>query len=207
MDPDGHLSEREEQERWRHDGLHEATTIGRDAAGPAGDDAMTRSEEELVVGAQPRERGRARRRKHVTTQTQQVRVPVRREEVRVEREPIGDASLAAAGGGPALAGEEQEVTLGEEEVVVGKRAVPRERVRLGTEAVTDQRQVAEEASPPSRSGRRGRRGPRGCLPDRSAPIKVSMGTVIARAGGAAYLDATERWQPGSTTRTDPGLVS
>src|SRR5215217_7902085 len=40
--------------------------------------------------------------------------------------------------------EELEVTLREEEVVVGKRAVPRERVRLDTETVTDERQVSEE---------------------------------------------------------------
>ena len=40
--------------------------------------------------------------------------------------------------------EEHEVTLREEEVVVEKRAVPRERVRLGTETVTEERQVSEE---------------------------------------------------------------
>jgi uncharacterized protein (TIGR02271 family) len=71
-------------------------------------------------------------------------VPVQREEVRVEREPISDANLDAATSGPAISEEEHEVTLHEEEVVVGKRAVPKERVRLDTETVTEERQVAEE---------------------------------------------------------------
>jgi uncharacterized protein (TIGR02271 family) len=120
------------------------TAVGRDTSGPTTDDAMTRSEEELRVGTQTRERGRARLRKHVVTEQQTVTVPVQREEVRVEREPITDANLDAATSGPAISEEEHEVTLREEEVVVDKRAVPRERVRLGTETVTEERQIAEE---------------------------------------------------------------
>jgi uncharacterized protein (TIGR02271 family) len=105
---------------------------------------MTRSEEELQVGTETGERGRARLRKYVVTETQQATVPVQREEIRVEREPITDANLDAATGGPAISEEEHEVTLHEEEPVVEKRAVPRERVRLDTETVTDERQVTEE---------------------------------------------------------------
>jgi uncharacterized protein (TIGR02271 family) len=118
--------------------------VGRDTSGPTTDDAMTRSEEELRVGTTQRERGRARLRKYVTTEQQTVTVPVQREEVRVEREPITDANLDAATRGPAISEEEHEVTLREEEVVVDKRAVPKERVRLDTETVTDERQVSEE---------------------------------------------------------------
>jgi len=51
------------------------------------DDAMTRSEEELVVGTRRRTRGRARLRKYVVTEHVQKTIPVRREEVRVEFEP------------------------------------------------------------------------------------------------------------------------
>jgi uncharacterized protein (TIGR02271 family) len=105
---------------------------------------MTRSEEELRVGTETRERGRARLRKYVTTEQVTKTVPVQREEVRVEREPITDANLDAATSGPAISEEEHEVTLREEEVVVEKRAVPRERVRLDTETVTEERQVSEE---------------------------------------------------------------
>ena len=154
MDPDGHLSEQEEQELWRHYGMeygagYEAAdtrddTVGRDTSGPTTDDAMTRSEEELRVGTQSRERGRVRLRKYVTTETQQVTVPLQREEVRVEREPITDANLGDATSGPDISEEEHEITLHEEEVVVDKRAVAKERVRLDTETVTDERQVSEE---------------------------------------------------------------
>jgi stress response protein YsnF len=83
MDPDGHLSEQEEQELWRHYALDDGTTAGydgRDLSGRAGDDAMTRSEEELAVGTETRERGRARLRKYVTTEQQTVTVPVQPEE-------------------------------------------------------------------------------------------------------------------------------
>jgi uncharacterized protein (TIGR02271 family) len=118
--------------------------VGRDTSGPTTDDAMTRSEEELRVGTTQRERGRARLRKYVVTETQQVTVPVQREEVRVEREPITDANRDAATSGPAISEEEHEVVLREEQVVVDKRAVPKERVRLDTETVTDERQVSEE---------------------------------------------------------------
>jgi uncharacterized protein (TIGR02271 family) len=80
----------------------------------------------------------------VTTEQQTVTVPVQREEVRVEREPITDANRGQATSGPAISEEEHEVTLHEETPVVEKRAVPKERVRLDTETVTDERQVSEE---------------------------------------------------------------
>jgi uncharacterized protein (TIGR02271 family) len=170
MQADGNLSQDEEAELYRHYGLDysqhrsdsglpagerdrdrdgiddhvEDTAVGRDTSGPTTDDAMTRSEEELRVGTQTRERGRARLRKYVTTEQQTVTVPVSREEVRVEREPISDANIDDATSGPAISEEEHEVTLREETPVVEKRAVPRERVRLDTETVTDERQVSEE---------------------------------------------------------------
>ena len=53
---------------------------------------LTRSEEELRVGTQQREAGRARLRKYVVTEQVTQTVPVRHEEVRVEREPISDAN-------------------------------------------------------------------------------------------------------------------
>jgi uncharacterized protein (TIGR02271 family) len=162
MEADGSLSQDEEAELYRHYGLdyseHRSDsglpagtaedtrddTVGRDVSGPTTDDAMTRSEEELRVGTQTRERGRARLRKYVTTEQQTVTVPVQREEVRVEREPITDANLDAATSGPDISEEDHEVTLHEEEPVVEKRAVPKERVRLDTETVTDERQVSED---------------------------------------------------------------
>ena len=98
---------------------------------------MTRSEERLNVGTRTEEAGRARLRKHVVTEQQTVNVPVTREEVTIEREPITEANADQAFDGPAISEEEHEVVLHEERPVVEKEAVPVERVRLGTESVKD----------------------------------------------------------------------
>jgi hypothetical protein len=45
--------------------------------------------------------------------------------------------------GPAISEEEHEIVLHEEEPVVEKQAVPKERVRLDKEAHTDERQVSD----------------------------------------------------------------
>ena len=106
---------------------------------------MTRSEEELRVGKTSRESGRARLRKYVVTEQVEQTVPVQREEVRVEREPITDANVGDAKSGPAISEEEHEVVLHEEEeVVVEKRAVPKERVRLDKDTVTEGQTVSEQ---------------------------------------------------------------
>jgi uncharacterized protein (TIGR02271 family) len=118
--------------------------VGRDTSGPTTDEAMTRSEEEVAVGTTQRETGRARLRKYVVTENVQQTVPVQREEVRVEREPITDANVGNAMDGPELSEEEHEVTLRSEEPVVEKRTVPKERVRLDKDTVTDERTVDEE---------------------------------------------------------------
>jgi uncharacterized protein (TIGR02271 family) len=157
--PIQHLSEAEERQLWRHYGLdydtvdgavatdRDATSrarAGRDTSVSTTDDAMTRSEEELRVGTTQRERGRVRLRKYITTEHVEQAVPVRRERVRVEREPITDANLDAATSGPDISEEEHEVVLREEEPVVEKRVVPRERVRLDKDTVTGEERVAEQ---------------------------------------------------------------
>jgi uncharacterized protein (TIGR02271 family) len=119
-------------------------TVGRDTSGPTTDDAMTRSEEELEVGTRQRESGRARLRKYVETENVQQTVPVQREEVRVEREPITDANVDQAVDGPDISEEEHEVTLHTEEPVVEKRTVPKERVRLDKDVHTDEETVSED---------------------------------------------------------------
>jgi uncharacterized protein (TIGR02271 family) len=120
------------------------TTVGRDVSGPATDDAMTLSEEQVRVGTQTEEVGRARLRKYVVTENVTQTVPVTREEVRVEREPITEANRDEALSGPDLSEQEHEVVLHEERPVVEKQTVPKERVRLDTETVTDQATVSEE---------------------------------------------------------------
>jgi len=118
--------------------------VGRDTSGPTTDNAMTRSEERLNVGTRSQEAGRARLRKYVVTENVTETVPVSREEVRVEREPITDANVGNAMDGPAISEEEHEVVLHEETPVVEKEAVPVERVRLDKETVTDQATVTED---------------------------------------------------------------
>jgi uncharacterized protein (TIGR02271 family) len=71
-------------------------------------------------------------------------VPVSREEVVVEREPITDANRDAAYSGGDITEEEHEVVLREERPVVDKEAVAVERVRLGTETVRDTETVGGE---------------------------------------------------------------
>jgi uncharacterized protein (TIGR02271 family) len=150
IEPNGQLSRSEEAELYRHYGLEYRDsdtgtgTTGRDDSGPTTDDAMTRSEEELRVGTAEREAGRVRLRKYVVTDEETRTVPVKREEVRLEREPITEANRGAALDGPAISDEEHEVVLHEEEVVTEKRAVPKERVRLGKDVQVDERTVTED---------------------------------------------------------------
>jgi uncharacterized protein (TIGR02271 family) len=124
--------------------LGDRRTEGYDTSGPTTDDAMTRSEEQLRVGTEQVAAGRARLRKHIVTENQTVTVPVSHEEVTLEREPITDANVGNATSGPDLSEEEHEVQLTEERVVVDKETVPVERVRLGTETVTEDQRVSEE---------------------------------------------------------------
>ncbi|MBP3035425.1 YsnF/AvaK domain-containing protein [Arthrobacter sp. zg-ZUI100] len=119
-------------------------TVGHDTSGPTTDDAMTRSEEQLDIGTQSRQSGKARLRKYVVTETVTTQVPVSHEEIRVEREPITDANRDAAMAGPELSEEEHEVTLHAEEPVINKKTVPVERVRMDTETVTGTEDVTEE---------------------------------------------------------------
>lgn len=175
VDPDStprgeHIDRAEEDRLYRHYQLtgtgHNGTASGgdgHDTSGPTTDEAMTRSEERLRVGTQQRERGRARLRKYVVTETEQVEVPVSREEVRVEREPITDANRERAVDGPAISDEEHEMTLHEERPVVDTEAVPVERVRLAKERVQDTETVSgevrkEHIETDTDSGLEGRRG-------------------------------------------------
>ena len=120
-----------------------AGTVGHDTSGPTTDDAMTLSEERLNVGTRREEVGRARLRKYVVTENVTQTVPVEREEVRIEREPITDANIGNAMDGPAISEEEHEVVLHAERPVVEKEAVPVERVRLDKQIVSEQEKVSD----------------------------------------------------------------
>jgi len=149
IEADGPLSYADEDELYRHYGLATngtpASTGSQNPDSSAGDDdAMTRSEERLVAGTRSEEAGKARLRKYVVTEQQQVTVPVSHEEVRLEREPITDANAGDAFDGPAITEAEHEITLHAERPVVNTEAVPVERVRLGKETVRDEQTVSGE---------------------------------------------------------------
>jgi uncharacterized protein (TIGR02271 family) len=106
----------------------------------AGQEALTRSEEELEVDTKQVPRGQAGVRKRVVTEQQHRTVPVEREELRVQREPIpaGEADRDAE-----MSADERTIELREEQPVVNKRVVPKERVRIGKEIIRDQEHVSE----------------------------------------------------------------
>ena len=137
-----HDRERDNDRDRDHD--HDRDTVGHDTSGRESDDAMTRSEEQLRVDKERTTTGRARLRKYVVTENVTTTVPVSREEVRVEREPITEENRGEALSGGDLTDEEHEVELTEERVKVDKETVPVERVRMEKDTVTEDQHVDEE---------------------------------------------------------------
>ena len=100
---------------------------------------VRRSEEELRAGVREREAGQLKVRKRVRTDREQIEVPTRHEEVSVERVPVsGEATEAEIGE------DEIVVPVTEEEVVVGKRAVAKEEIRIRKDVVEDTEGVEED---------------------------------------------------------------
>jgi uncharacterized protein (TIGR02271 family) len=100
---------------------------------------VQRSEEELRAGTREREAGSVKVRKRVRTDRERIEVPVKHEEVSVERVPVsGEATEAQIGE------DEVSVPVTEEEVVVDKRAVAKEEVRLRKDVVEGTEVVEED---------------------------------------------------------------
>ena len=121
----------------RHGAPDAARTAGYDATGRPRDDATTRPQTRQNLGSEQPPAGRARLRKYVTTENVARTVPVQRQEIRIEREPITDENRDEVLSGPGR-DDEHEVILYEERVKVEKESVPVERVRIGTETVTEE---------------------------------------------------------------------
>ena len=100
---------------------------------------VQRSEEELRTGTREREAGEVRVRKQVHTEREQVRVPTRREEVSVERVPVNEE-----GTGAEIGEDEASVPVVEEEVVVEKRPVVKEEIRVRKDVVQDEEVFQED---------------------------------------------------------------
>ncbi|MET9974229.1 PRC and DUF2382 domain-containing protein [Streptomyces microflavus] len=112
------------------------------AADLSGKEEMIRSEEQLHVGTEEYESGRARLHKYVVTEEVTRSVPVSHEEVRVVREPLRPGEKVT--GTTDFGEQDVEVTLHAERATVRKEAVPVERVRLETNKVTEQKEVSAE---------------------------------------------------------------
>jgi uncharacterized protein (TIGR02271 family) len=101
------------------------------------DNGVVRHEEQLHVGKERQETGRARLRKYVVTENESVDVPLEREEVRVERTPLSGTEATAG----TIGEEDVDVTLHEERPVVAKETVGVEKVGLEKETVRDTERV------------------------------------------------------------------
>ena len=100
---------------------------------------VVRSEEELRVGKREVEAGRLRLHKWVETEPVEMDVELRRETVRVEREPIDQPVSGAE-----IGEQEVEIALHAEEAVVQKETVAKERISLDTEVETEHQTVTDE---------------------------------------------------------------
>ena len=120
----------------------------RDTRGARGGDIadedelrVQRSEEELRVGTREREAGSVNVRKRVRTEREQVRVPRRREEVHVERVPVEGRERVSE---DEIGDDEIRVPVIEEEIVVEKRPVVKEELRIRKDVVEDEEIVEED---------------------------------------------------------------
>lgn len=122
-----------------------AGTAGYGTATPTTDAATPPTTRQDTTGTDRAETrdatGRGRLRKYVTTETVTRTVPVQREEVRIEREPIAEEDRDEVSNRPAS---DDEVILHEERVIVTKETVPVERVRIVTETVADEVTIREK---------------------------------------------------------------
>ena len=163
VDADGHISPEEETELYRYYRLEGGAQQGVDArAGVAGvatdrdvdvdrdrveadraeGDSVVRREEELHVGKERVATGQVRLRKHVVTEQKTITVPVEREEYVVETTPVQEGDH----GGRIGDDDGAVVTLHEERPVVEKETVAKERVGLGKQVHTEERQVTESVA-------------------------------------------------------------
>jgi len=111
---------------------------------------VQRSEEELVAGTREREAGSVNVRKRVRTERERLSVPKKREEVTVERVPVEESRREAEGREEAsergIVDEDGEIRIPivEEEIVVEKRPVVKEEIRLRKNVVEEEEVIEED---------------------------------------------------------------
>jgi uncharacterized protein (TIGR02271 family) len=122
-----------------HEGREEDLRGGREDLRDEDELRVQRSEEELRAGTREREAGKVGIRKQVRTEREQVKVPTRHEEVSVDRVPVDEE-----GTGAEIGEDEISVPVVEDEVVVEKRPVVKEEVRVRKDVVEDEELVEED---------------------------------------------------------------
>jgi uncharacterized protein (TIGR02271 family) len=101
---------------------------------------VQRVEEELRAGTREREAGGVHVRKRVITEREQISVPTRHEEVSVERVPVEGREASEA----EIGEDEVFMPVTEEEVVVEKRPVVKEEIRVRKDVIQEEELVEED---------------------------------------------------------------
>ncbi|GAC1648843.1 MAG: hypothetical protein NVS9B15_07820 [Acidobacteriaceae bacterium] len=123
-------------------GLRTGETEYRDNANrETGRDRIQLLSERLQVNKQRDQSGEARLRKEVITEQQNITVPVEREELVIERNPVNEGQVAA--GSQIGTDREIRIPLSEERVNVNKQPVVREEVTIGKKTVQEERNVSD----------------------------------------------------------------
>ena len=136
FDDDTDITPEFEQQVYSHFGLQQTSTGDLDDRNEL---RIQRSEEELRAGTRERQAGAVNVRKRVRVDRERIEVPTRREEISVERVPVSDDAY-----GTEIGEGEVVIPLVEEEVIVSKRAVIREEIRLRKDVVEETQVVEDE---------------------------------------------------------------
>ena len=140
----------DERAREREEAIHEREELIRERMEAQGitEEEATRlvvSEEQLAVGTREVQTGEVGIRKEVETRHVHEEVPVRREEVDIERRPITDGYTGEGVDRASIGdGEEIRIPLHAEEAVVEKRVVPTEEIVVRKREVVESQPVDAE---------------------------------------------------------------
>lgn len=105
---------------------------------------VTRSEERMVVGTTVHATSRLLVHKYIVTEEVTHTFTLRREEIRVEHQPLDGAAVPPGTTGSAFTDEVEEIVLYAEEPVFSTRVVPREVVRVSKHTLTEHESVSAD---------------------------------------------------------------
>lgn len=105
---------------------------------------VTRSEERLAVGTTVHATSRLLVHTYIVTEEVTHTFTLRREEIRVEHQPLDGAAVPPGTAGAAFTDEVEEIVLYAEEPVFSTRVVPREVVRVSKHTITEHESVSAD---------------------------------------------------------------